>query len=110
MTPKQIARFAALVVSVGVLLASCPQQKASSTAKGAAPAMMDMSGDQVKEITLAEFGKGKDAKKCPVSGDGIKSGEGKEVTLSTGKKIMVCCAGCRNAIEKQPEKYAALMY
>lgn len=110
MTPKQFAPFAALLVSVGLLLSGCPQQKAPATLKDASPAMMDMSGEKVKEITIGEFGKGKDAKKCPVSGDEIKAGEGKEITLSNGKKIMVCCAGCRNAIEKQPGKYAALMY
>ncbi|MBN8217144.1 MAG: hypothetical protein J0L75_10925 [Spirochaetes bacterium] len=108
MSRPQIALLASLLVGGAAVLSSCSQQP--KAAQAAPAAMMDMSGSKVTSITLAEFGKGKDAKKCPVSGDEIKAGEGKEVTLSSGKKIMLCCPGCKNAVEKAPEKYSALLY
>ena len=111
MTQLKTTLIASLLVGGAILLTGCPQQpKAVSAVKDDATAVMDMSGNKIQNITLAEFGKGKDAKKCPVSGDAINAGEGKEVTLSSGKKIMLCCSGCKNAVEKAPEKYSALLY
>jgi hypothetical protein len=60
---------------------------------------------------IAKYGIGKDAKLCPVTDEKI-GGHGKpaELTLSNGKKIMVCCASCKKPIEKDLAKYASLMY
>jgi hypothetical protein len=59
----------------------------------------------------AKYGVGKAAKICPVSEEKM-GGHGKpaELTLSNGKKIMVCCAMCEKPIEKDLKKYEALMY
>lgn len=71
---------------------------------------MDVSGNKFQTIDLAKFGKGKEAKVCPVSGFVIKPGEGEESALSNGKKIMICCSECKPAIEKSLGKYSVLMY
>ena len=71
---------------------------------------MDTSGNKFQTFDLAKFGKGKDAKMCPVSGERIKAGDGEEAVLSNGKKIMLCCSDCLQAIEKNPKKYESLMY
>ena len=71
---------------------------------------MDTSGNKFQTFDLAKFGKGKDAKICPVSGERIKAGDGEEAVLSDCKKIMICCSDCLPAIEKNPKKYESLMY
>ena len=71
---------------------------------------MDVSGNKFQTIDLAKFGKGKDARICPVSGLRINPKDGEEVVLSNGKKIVVCCSDCKPAIEKNPRKYAVLLY
>jgi len=59
----------------------------------------------------AVYGVGKDAKLCPVSKDAMGSmGKPVELTLSNGKKMMFCCAGCKKTVEKNPKQYAAFMY
>jgi len=73
-------------------------------------AEMDMSGNKFKTVNVADFGKGNDARICPVSGEEIKSGDGTEVKLSNGKKIMLCCHHCKKAVEKDLKKYESLMY
>lgn len=71
---------------------------------------MDISGNKFQTIDEAVFGKGKDAKICPVSGFKMKPAEGEEAVLSNGKKIMICCLDCKPAIERNLKKYAILMY
>jgi hypothetical protein len=59
----------------------------------------------------AVYGVGKTAKLCPVSKDAMGSmGKPVELTLSNGKKMMFCCAGCKKSVEKDQKKYAAFMY
>jgi hypothetical protein len=71
---------------------------------------MDMSGSKFQSIDAANFGKGLNAKICPVTGKTIRPGQGVEASLSNGKKIMMCCPNCKESIEKDPKKYASLMY
>ena len=71
---------------------------------------MDMSGNQVQSIDPATFGKGLNAKICPVSGKAIKLGQEVEASLSNGKKIMMCCPDCKKTIEADLKKYERLMY
>jgi len=62
-------------------------------------------------LDAAKYGIGKAAKICPVSEEKIgEHGQPAELTLSNGKKIMVCCAQCEKPIEKDLKKYEALMY
>lgn len=71
---------------------------------------MDISGNKFPTIDLEKFGKGKEARICPVSGLRIMPKDGEEVVLSNGKKIVVCCLDCKPAIEKNLNKYESLMY
>lgn len=91
-------------VGAGIASAETPTPGPSTFTK------MDMSGSKFKSFDVAKFGKGKDAKTCPVSGDKIKPGTGYEAELSNGKKIMLCCTGCKRSVEKNLKKYASLEY
>jgi ribosomal protein L24E len=71
---------------------------------------MNMPEGKSSGVDVAALGKGLNAKFCPVTGKVIKPGQGVEAILSNGKKIMMCCPDCKAVIEKDPGKYAALMY
>ncbi len=71
---------------------------------------MDMSSSRFQGTDVANFGKGLNAKKCPVTGKTIGTGQGVEAALSNGKKIMMCCPKCKEPIEKDLKKYESLMY
>jgi len=96
----------------------CPQcgmemvkeKKAEEKPKSPAKKSKDMSQAKPKGLDVAKYGRGKDAKICPVSGEKIKAGHGAELALSNGKKIMVCCDDCQKDIEKDLAQYASLMY
>lgn len=46
-------------------------------------------------------------KVCPVSGDPLGSmGKPYKVTVQ-GRDVLLCCQGCKSALEKNPEKYLA---
>jgi len=63
-----------------------------------------------EKLDVAVFGKGAEAKYCPVSGDAIPAGKGYVYTLKDGKKIMLCCAACPPTVEKDPVKYKNFLY
>jgi hypothetical protein len=71
---------------------------------------MNMSGGKPPGIDVVLYGKGLNAKICPVTEKFIKPGQELEVVLSNGKKIMMCCPDCKSTIEKDPKKYEGLMY
>lgn len=86
----------AAVLAGAIALAGC-----SKAAKEAAKEVLDP----------AKYGVGKDAKICPVSKEEIgKMGDPAEITLSNGKKMIVCCPACKKAVEKDLDHYAAFMY
>ena len=41
---------------------------------------------------------------CPVMGGPVNK---EQFTAHKGKKVYFCCAGCKEAFEKEPEKYLA---
>jgi hypothetical protein len=71
---------------------------------------MDLTGDKFQTFDLSKFGKGKDAKICPVTGYVMKTGNEVELALSNGKRIMVCCDECKKPIEMKLKKFEGLMY
>jgi hypothetical protein len=71
---------------------------------------MNMSGGKSPGIDVMQYGKGFNAKVCPITGKTIKPGQGVEAILSNGKKIMMCCPDCKGIIEKDLKKYEVLMY
>lgn len=73
----------------------------------------EMSGGKAistEKLDVAVFGKGEDAKYCPVMGNPIPKGKGYVHTMKDGRKIMFCCAGCVSTVEKDPKKYEAFFY
>jgi|SRR5579859_6664389 len=86
-----------------------PAKPENKPADGKSKQMSGSAGSS-QGFDLALYGKGADAKMCPVSGDKIKAGKGVELVLAGGKKIMVCCPDCQKDIDKDPAKYASLMY
>lgn len=63
-----------------------------------------------EKLDVAVFGKGEDAKYCPVMGSPIPKGKGYVHTMKDGRKIKFCCAGCVAPVEKDPKKYEAFFY
>lgn len=50
---------------------------------------------------------------CPVKGTTVpftQKHPGMEIRLSNGEKMMVCCAPCKDDVEKDLGKYSAFMY
>ena len=47
---------------------------------------------------------------CPVMGHRITSKHNAVVALSNGKHMSVCCAPCKETVEKDLGKYQALMF
>lgn len=45
---------------------------------------------------------------CPVSGENVKSMGGGSVYEYNGKIYNLCCPGCVNMFEKDPEKYSTI--
>lgn len=78
---------------------------------GCSSGKIDPSKD-ASPLSVEKYGKGETAKYCPVSGENLKDTkmEVSEITLSNGKKIRVCCAGCKKTIEKDLARYAQLWY
>jgi ribosomal protein L24E len=72
----------------------------------------EMGGKSIstEKLDVAVFGKGTEAKFCPVSGTEIPAGKGFVYTLKDGRKIMLCCAACPAAVEKDPAKYKDFFY
>jgi hypothetical protein len=93
---KSIWLFALLwIVAVG--MAGCGSQGGGH----------EMGGKSIstENLNVAVFGKGAEAKFCPVMGEPIPAGKGLVHTMKDGRKITLCCGGCVAAIEKDPEKY-----
>ena len=59
---------------------------------------------------IALFGKGKSAKRCPVSGNEIKAGQGIEAALPDSRKIKLCCPDCVEEAGKDEKKYEPFIY
>ena len=119
-----------LLLSAGLLwvLAGCSQQEPQgSGAGGGEPGAVESraTGQPVEEHThvkeaeadkiaaaLAKLSPEDRAaaekqKTCPVSGRALGSmGTPVKVTVK-GKEVFLCCAGCKAAIEKDPDKYLA---
>lgn len=71
---------------------------------------MDISGNKFEKIDLDKLGKGKEARFCPVSGDEIMPGQRVEAALPNGKRIVLCCLDCQEAVEKDEKKYEAFLF
>lgn len=95
--------FLPLNFVIGIMVLGCGSESGKNSG-------MDMSGNKFETIDVTKFGKGKDAKICPVSGEEIKPMEKTEALLSNGKRIMMCCPDCKKSIEKNLKKYESLMY
>jgi hypothetical protein len=67
-------------------------------------------GISTDKLDVATFGKGAEAKYCPVSGDAIPTGKGWVHKFKDGKKITLCCTSCVSDVEKDPGKYKDFMY
>jgi YHS domain-containing protein len=64
-----------------------------------------MGGHKYKEPTAAQIAAAKDMHNtvCPVSGD--KIGDTKIVAIHDGKLYHICCAGCAESFNENPDQY-----
>ena len=46
---------------------------------------------------------------CPVSGEGVESMGGAFVVEHKGQKVKLCCEGCNEDFEKDPQKYLDIL-
>jgi len=104
------------VLSAGVLVATfagCSKQPAPAKS-GAGPAKTAAVDDEAVEITKAMAMLPDDERKvaeaqkvCPVGGGALGSmGMPYKVTVK-GRDVYLCCEGCKDSIEKDPDKYLA---
>ena len=110
-----------MLLSVGLIVAGgalgCSQQAAPG--KGAAkpqatPGVADLEdteGAEIRkamaELPEAERPLAEAQKNCPVGGAALGSmGMPYKVTVK-GRDVYLCCAGCKESIEKDPDKYLA---
>lgn len=46
---------------------------------------------------------------CPVSGEGLASMGGPFVLDHKGQKVKLCCEGCKEDFEKEPDRFLAII-
>jgi hypothetical protein len=103
--------LSALVVGCGPSsTTSAPSSGASSAASGSTAAEQSADADIQEALAqLPEADRELAVKQriCPVSGNPLGSmGKPVEVTVK-GRRVFLCCDGCREEIEKEPDKYLA---
>jgi YHS domain-containing protein len=86
-------------------LAPDPARSGTTSAVTPAPGSPESPMGTPKEESLLVFlGKGDGKETCPVQGTAVN----KNVSLAfKGHTIYFCCAGCKGAFEKNPEKYVS---
>jgi hypothetical protein len=112
-----------LVFAVAAMLTGCggPADKQAER-KPAATSTMGQQGDKdhsgpaagkeeeapgLAELSVEDRTAAEKQKVCPVTGERL-GGMGKPVKITVkGKTVFLCCAGCEDAVRKDPDKYLA---
>ena len=95
------------VVLTAALVSGCGEVSAPPAATPG-ESVQTSAGDHAKPTLSAEDQALADKQKiCPVGGEPLGS-MGTPVKVMVGERaVFLCCEGCREAIEKEPEKYLA---
>jgi YHS domain-containing protein len=99
------------LISSLMLFAGCQQEpaKAPPTAPKAEDkkpeAMAELAS--LKELSPEDLALVKKQKVCPVSGEPLGSMDKPYKMTVKGQTIFLCCQGCEEAVQKDPDKYLA---
>ena len=103
------------VVGLGLVAAGCSSKKTSKTDEGAAKktgehGKHEHSGkvkENLAKLSDDDRASAEKQEMCPVTGEHLGSmGVPKKVTVK-GQQVWICCDGCKDTIEKDPDKYLA---
>lgn len=100
--------FAALTTGC-LAVAGCGKQAGNEKSGGAEG--QDAAGDEI-EKALAELSPedqvlAKKQKTCPVGGGDLGSMGTPKIVTVKGRKVFICCEGCRKEVEDNPDKILA---
>lgn len=106
-----LALVAAGVATTGMFV-GCSNEKNGKTEPNADttdPALKDLPEKQreaLSKLSAEDRTLALEQKICPVTGEPLGSmGKPIKVTVQNDKTVFVCCSGCVDAVEGEPEKY-----
>lgn len=96
-----------VLLAIGVYLGGCGKAAERAPARHGAAAQAEAQGKQSAAFSAEERALIQKQKTCPVSGEPLGSmGEPVKVVVR-GRTVFLCCPGCEEKIQKDPDKYLA---
>ncbi len=100
-----VLRTCLLTLSASFLLVGCARDRATTTANLAPTQHEHIASSGSPASGLSSVGQ----KFCPVTGEPLDSMGGAIPVTAMGETIYVCCKGCVKSVNKNPEKYLAIV-
>jgi hypothetical protein len=98
-----------LLICAGCEGKTSPKPKDAKPAQPAQTVITSESKDGLAELSAEDRKLAEKQKNCPVTGEPLGS-MGKPVKITVkDRTVFLCCEGCRESIEKDPDKYLAIL-